>query len=309
MKVFDLFSKRQEDQDGAERTEVYNYEEIPEPLRRQIRKIAQDGLGQPVNDEYSCEENDVYRSLREILCREYGLDFLVKKHFACFEDVMEFMLICPTEKFLDCTELIAKGIDRVTCKFSDHEKEKWKIGDAAELLEEINYRFRRSGLGYQLVEAQIIKVDSQLVHAEMVKPALSLLNRPGFDGPQQEFLDAFRHLKDGKYREAIVGASNAFESTMRAICERKGWTYPANPRATDLIKVIKQNGLFPDYLDKSFDQLAGTLSSGLPQVRNSSAAHGQGAVVIKVPEHIASYALHLAAAKILLLVSAAEANA
>lgn len=138
---------------------------------------------------------------------------------------------------------------------------------------------------------------------------MSLLNKRGYEGPQQEFLDSFKHLKDGNYREAIADASNSFESTMKSVCNKKGWDYPANPRASDLIKVLKRNRLFPDYLDRSFDQLIATLGSGLPEVRNSSAAHGQGAAIIEVPEYVATYSLHLAAAKIVLIVSAAEAQA
>lgn len=306
VKVFDLFSKRKRDQDEAGTTEVFQYEQIPEALRRQIRKIAEDGLGRSATYDYGTEHNKVFKLIRDILCREYGIDYLRLPRSEAFDDVMDFMLQCTIEQFLDCTELIAKSIDRVTRDYSEYEKGKWNVGDADDLLEEINYRFRRAGAGYQLVGTEMVRTDSQFLHAEAVKPALSLLSQPGYEGPQQEFLDAHKHFKDGSYREAIGDASNAFESTMKAVCERKRWTYPANPRASDLIKVLKQKGLFPDYLDRSFDQLIATLGSGLPQVRDASAAHGQGSTVVKVPEYVAAYALHLAASKIVLIVSAAE---
>jgi hypothetical protein len=306
VRVFDLFSKRLRDEARSGATEVFQYEEIPESLRRQIRKIAQDGIGVKTHYGYSTEENRAYHSLRDILCREYGRDWLVNRHNDPHEDFMEFMLQCTTPEFLDCTELIAVGMDRVTREYSSHEREKWETGDVDELLQEIDYRFRRAGVGYQLAGTKVVRVDSQIIHSEVVKPALSLLRTPGYEGAQQEFLDAFKHLKDGNYREAIADASNAFESAMRAVCEKKGWTYPANPRASDLIKILKSNGLFPDYLGRSFDQLIATLASGLPSVRDSSAAHGQGATIVEVPEHVAAYSLHLAAAKIVLIVSAAE---
>ncbi len=47
---------------------------------------------------------------------------------------------------------------------------------------------------------------------------------------------------------------------------------------------------FPDYLDKSFDQLIATLSSGLPRVRNEEGAHGQGAKPRATPPYVAAYA-------------------
>jgi hypothetical protein len=62
--------------------------------------------------------------------------------------------------------------------------------------------------------------------------------------------------------------------------------------------------LWPDYLDASFDQLIATLSSGLPKVRNDAAAHGQGAEIRNTPPYVAAYALHLAAAKIVLIAEA-----
>jgi len=271
-----------------------------------MRKIAEEGLGKSERwDGYSTCKNDLYPSIRSVLCREYGVDFLIKAHLDAYEDLMEFMLHCPTDEFLDCVELIATGIHGITRQYCTYDKSEWEIGNADELLEEIDYRFRRGGVGYELLGTKIVRVDSQFIHSKVVKPALTLLSQPGFDGPQQEFLDAFKHFKDGNYREAIADASNAFESTMKAICVKKNWSYPTNSRSSDLLKTLKRNGLFPNYLDRSFDQLLGTLSSGLPQVRDSSAAHGQGASVKAVPEYVATFALHMAAAKIVFIVSAA----
>lgn len=85
---------------------------------------------------------------------------------------------------------------------------------------------------------------------------------------------------------------------MKVICDSKGWPYPTGARATDLLKIIRANGLLPDYLDQSFDQLVATLKSGLPVVRNETVGHGQGAKPVDVPQYIAEYALNLAASKI-----------
>jgi hypothetical protein len=68
------------------------------------------------------------------------------------------------------------------------------------------------------------------------------------------------------------------------------------------------NGLLPDYLGQSFDQLIATLQSGLPKVRNEVAGHGQGATPRETPGYVAGYALHLAAVNIVLLVEAMKAT-
>jgi hypothetical protein len=79
------------------------------------------------------------------------------------------------------------------------------------------------------------------------------------------------------------------------------WKYDSNARASELIKIIRREKLLPDYLDKSFDQLAATLQSGLPTVRNQDGGHGQGSQPRGTPGYVAAYALHLAAANICLM--------
>ncbi|MCH7630484.1 MAG: hypothetical protein IIC07_01140, partial [Proteobacteria bacterium] len=80
-----------------------------------------------------------------------------------------------------------------------------------------------------------------------------------------------------------------------------GWSYEKGSTASVLLKVLRKNKFFPDYLSKSFEQLVATMISGLPKVRNEEGAHGQGPKPKKTPPYIAGYALHLDAAKILLL--------
>ena len=84
-------------------------------------------------------------------------------------------------------------------------------------------------------------------------------------------------------------------------------SYSKGASASRLLSVVRENGLLPDYLDTSFDQFAATLKSGLPKVRGEEGAHGQGAEPRKTPDHVAAYALHLAAAQILFLVEAYQA--
>ena len=82
------------------------------------------------------------------------------------------------------------------------------------------------------------------------------------------------------------------------------WEYQQGAGASDLLKVVRKNELLPSYLDASFDQLAATLKSGLPKVRNEEGSHGQGATPRETPGYVTSYALHLAAANILFLAEA-----
>lgn len=174
-------------------------------------------------------------------------------------------------------------------------------------IDELNYRFREHGVGYQFVGHELVRVDNQVLHAEAVVPALTLLTRPGYEGAENEFQAAYKHYRAGEHRDAVVDANNAFESTLKAICAKRGWEYNKGARAGDLLKVVRGKGLYPDYLDKSFDQLLAALASGLPTVRNEEGGHGQGAEIRETPAHVVALALHLAAAKILFLVECERA--
>jgi hypothetical protein len=168
----------------------------------------------------------------------------------------------------------------------------------------LNERFRRAGFGYRLERGKIVRVDSEFMHQEATLPALTLLSDSRFAGVDQEFRNAHDHLKAGEFKDCAVDALNALESTMKAICDAKGWKYEKGARASDLIRVLKNQGLFPAFAVQSLDQLIATLKSGLPTVRNETGGHGQGAKPVDVPEYVAVYALNLAASKIRLLCEA-----
>jgi hypothetical protein len=174
--------------------------------------------------------------------------------------------------------------------------------DPDEAISELNYRLREGGVGYQFENGVIIRMDSQFVHAEITKKALSLLSSEQFSGAEEEFLSAHKHYRHGEHKDAIVDAGASFESTMKSICDTFQWKYEKGARASDLIKVLREHQLFPDYLDKSFDQLVAILKSGLPEIRNNEGSHGQGSVPKRVPTHVAAYAIHLAATNIVFLV-------
>jgi hypothetical protein len=78
--------------------------------------------------------------------------------------------------------------------------------------------------------------------------------------------------------------------------------------AKDLIKVIFQNHLLPDYIHTQFSNLRSILESGIPTVRNKTSGHGQGSHPTDVPEYLTAYALHLTASNIVFLMEAYTAQ-
>ena len=151
------------------------------------------------------------------------------------------------------------------------------------------------------------RYDSEALHAEILSPAENyLLLTPGFDGARDEYQKAFELYRSGDMKQSVVSANNAFESCLKSICKLRSWDYGPGDTAGRLLKIVRQHGLLPDYLDSSFDQLAAVLKNGLPQIRSNAGGHGQGPERRETPAHVALYALHLAGASILFLARAHE---
>src|SRR5262249_34358084 len=90
---------------------------------------------------------------------------------------------------------------------------------------ELNTRFQERGIGYQYESGEMIRVDSQLIHSEVVKPILCLLTAKEYAGANAEFLKAFEHYRKGDSKECLNECLKAFESTMKSICKKRGWPY------------------------------------------------------------------------------------
>lgn len=308
MSIYELFSKRRADAEKSGEIDVYQYDHIPDHLRVQIKQISIEALGKPrqyVLRQGRDEQNDIWARVEKYYLRERGLDTLGRGDSAS-ERILDFMRSCSTEEWLDLLELIGVGLDIVTRK-SPYWREGYGVRETPDRArDEINYRLRQAGLGYQLEYSQLVRTDSEYLHGEVVKPALLLLSGSGFAGPREEFLAAHKHYRNGEHRQAVSMAANAVESTFKAVFDQKGWEYQSGARITDLLRIARDNRLWPDYLDASFDQLIATLKSGLPKIRDNDASHGQGAVPKIVPGYVAAYALHLAASKIIFISEAAK---
>lgn len=304
MSIITLFSKRQKKLRG-EIPDIYTYDTIPGPLKAQIIHIWFDTLGDgnSYHDDYKGTKR-AYKFIVESLRQEYGLFSLpgnenlhVPNYLA--ELVNFLMQEQDAETALDAIELSFNVIDHVTRKF-DHLQRSHasELADAA--IEELNFRFREHGVGYEFNDGEIIRIDSQLVHAEVVKPALALLTA-------REYLTAHEHYRHGRTKEALTECLKAMESVMKAICAKRNWTHDPNATAKALLQVLFDKGLVPSFWTQHFSALRSTLEAGVPTARNRLGGHGQGTQVIEVPAYLVSYTLHLTASAIVFLVEAEKA--
>jgi hypothetical protein len=214
-----------------------------------------------------------------------------------------------TDGALDIIELSFRVIDKRVRDLGPRARELAGVKqDADDAVNELNYRFREHGVGYQYVDGQVVRVDSQFLHAETVKPALALLNESGFSGPSEEFMRAFDHHRKGNNKEAIAEALKAFESTMKTICAARAWKYGPGDTAKPLLDILFKNGLVPPELGSHFAGLRSAMESGLPTLANRTSRHGQGATPVGIPLHFAAHALHLMASNIVFLIECHKAK-
>ena len=305
MGAFETYAKRKRRQEKAGQPDVYRYDDLPRELRVQVIHIWKTTLGP--YDIYSDDDvipNKNWVWIHDKLCRELGLLTLEPPRDNAFEKCCKFILEEPDiDEVLSLIELSFLFIDTDWReRFGRDKRSAGSTQDPDDAIEELNDRFKEHGVGYQYVNRQIIRVDSQYIHTEVVRPAISLLQQAGFDGASEEFLNAHKHYREGRNKEAIAWALKAFESAMKSICTAMGWSFHPNATAKPLLDVCFENGLISKSLSSHFDSLRATLESGLPTVSNKLARHGQGRKRVVVPPYIASYALHLAATNIVFLV-------
>lgn len=295
MALIPLFSRREREARG-EQPDVYVYDAVEHRVRVQMVQIVDEVVGDPD----SVVGDSVWTAIRDVMRKELG-KFELARHYrdSRGEVVSWFIAEAEVQHVVDAIELFCLGIDRIARDRVGDEK-----CDAALL--ELTGRLREGGIGYEVVDGRLVKVSSQLIHKEAVLPALRLLATPGYEAANEEFRKAHQHYREGRLSDSIRDCGNAFESVLKVICNKRGWT-AAGATAKPLLDAVLTNGLVPEYLSGQFNGLRALLEGGTPTVRNKNGAHGAGVERRSVPDHLVSYQLHQTAAAILFLVQADEA--
>ena len=293
MAVHDLFSKRQKRLRG-EYPEVYQYDELSLPFRTQVVYILQDVLGRSYSDR---DTDEWFRRIHKILATEYGVFQLHERGRSKQEVVFNFLLDTNTsvEQTLDVIELSLRAAYSAHPTISYGSPNIVLTPDKA--VNALNIRFREHGIGYQFESGQVVRVDSGFLHQEAVKPALQVLRAPHFSGAETEFQSAHEHYRHQRFQEAINECLKALESTLKVICQKRGWPFQDKDTASTLIRTISGHNLVPQYLQTH-------LESGVPAIRNRESGHGSGTTPRQVDEHLAAYVLHLTASTIVFLAEA-----
>lgn len=299
MAITEMFPERQMRLQGHA-IDVYQYDVLPKPLRIQITQVIRDTLGchqSYFSSGYRCQPT--YDYLSRTTARELGVDHLTNDEWSDSQFINFIRSDVRVDWVLGAIELACKAIDIASREHNYMFRQNASaLADSA--LEEINHRFKQHGIGYEF-SGQVVRIDSQIIHAEAVKPALLLLNRKGFEGAEDEFLRAHEHHRAGKHKESMNECLKSIESTIKVIAKRRKWSVKEPLNAQNLIDACFAHKFIPDFWQSSLTSLRSLLISSVPTGRNKLTGHGQGETPVAIPAEIAQYMLHMTASTILFL--------
>lgn len=301
MEFFETFSQRQARAARAGEPEIYSYDKFPDALATQITMIWRDAMDVNaflLGGKYY-GPTDFWNGVEKRFMRAIGLPYLLRgsewhSHTALQRFEHYFLTVAKTDHRLDMVEIVFMLLAMTDIESVKHHTD------------ELNFRFKQSGVGYQFVEKTLIRLDSTIAHEDMVKPALILLGREGYEKADAQYRAANEAYRRDEFSQAITEAGRAFESALKAICAQKGWDFAAGDRVSELVAVVVREGLFPPWLEKGITAYVAMLKTGLPATRNNAGAHGSAPDDAAVAGYLARYALHMSAANILMVVEAAE---
>jgi hypothetical protein len=297
-----IYSRRKRQAETAG-SDVYNYDAIPDRVRVQVVQLVASGVGNNVSSAYAAPLNPAYDHIVKTMRRELGVHELIGNGRLDANDELLNWLQHEMNiaLWLDGVELSLRVIDRfVRGQGGVYTYEPSETPD--EVIEEFNARLLEAAVGYQYVSGEIIRIDSQHLHGEVVLPVLQLLSDPRFASANSEYRSAHEAYRHGELEDCLVDCGKALESVFKVIGRKRGWKFNDTDTASKLIQAAVDGGFLATYSQTALNHLRGLIESSTPTVRNKMGAHGAGASPRIIPQHLAAFQLHQTAAVILYLV-------
>jgi hypothetical protein len=323
MPIYQTYASRVAAAAKAGMPDVYTYDKLPLFLKTQIAQIFKECIGPGWdNREWDGKTwdldfppqnaNEEWEDIASILDQEIEAFRRPRVDVYAYGHCRHFLRTSSNiNEVLSLIELCAQVMLKLAETNPLGGPGRGATGNPHEGVAELNQRFLQHSVGYQFENGEIIRIDSQYVHSEVVKEALRLLCEPEFKEANDEFMKAHRYLREGggSLRDCNTSALRAMENTLKVICDATGWTYQKGDTVERLLAIVQREGLFPEYLleDGYFRNLIGAMKAGVPKIRDRQGGHGAAPGDKPVPDHIGAFALHLTAANIVMLVKAYRA--
>jgi len=271
---------------NLEKVDVFIYDEISEKFKNNLFYFIQDNVN----------NNELSQIYKDIII-EHGLKRNIDIDYINRPDIYTGPFTKGFEKLIDSENNIDFYLNLIVLFLN------MKNDNKKEIIVALNKILYKYSLGYQIdiEQDQIIRIDSKHIYQEVVKKVFLLLNDIQFENVDDEYRKAYKKLKDGNYEGVLVEANKAFESTMKIICNLKGYGIPKNHAASGLIAHLRKNEFIENFQTDKFNGLAKTLEN-ISIMRNNQGGHGQGIDRRELSVIYAEYALQVTAANILLLI-------
>lgn len=297
--IFDVFSNRSSEEENVKH-------EIPDTTRNRVllwcnEVLSGERQGSFGNGDY---RQPFWEEIHRFLQYRLGRPQLVNGSGSIESDARSYVISSPAEEFLDFIEDIFK----TKCLFHVGISYKDMVNDLNELLcvdnlpYHITYRITEEveedcGTAiYTRSHPKVIMKENDIVHSNVITPALLFLQQPHFRHANKEFLKALEDYRKNNFGDCLTKSGSAFESVLKVICDQNSWPYD-NDRdtASTLVKTVISKTKLAPYFETTF-MIVATLRNRL------SSSHGSGVAEKHVSPHIAQYALNITASAIILLV-------
>ncbi len=300
-----------------ENEDWYEYDDIPQTLRQQIYYLMERTFGDIGDGElnhYWLDRDPYYKMrwnhLERSLLEYYGIPTLADG-FDSLERVKNFLLSSGVHDFLKVVVAFVGMVREITYHPG------CVISSDSHYLQKVQFEYAYNGvhkiftihrIGYKIIENaeaewgfQAVRIDSEYLHEETVKKAVTLLHTMSFPGPLKEFEKALEYNTKGDYENAILWANRAFESTIKAILGELSIPFDANKdRASVLIDKLTDAILLPSLADLL--PIMRENLKGLPKLRNKLGGHGWGITPRGGQQNYAQFALHLSGSFIVFII-------
>lgn len=305
--IFGVFSKRSKASDRAVKP-------LTSEFKNRVLLLCNNTFSDHVHRPYYPTVLEFWSDIHTKLQYLHGYPVLTGSRVASVaEDVVNFLLHCSDEHFLDFVEMIFQiqgvagdsalvnsintffDVDSLPYRLTDHAYSPVRLIPASEIgLPSGN---SDSGIRASTLETypQVICLENEVLYVNATEPTLTLLSEPAFSQANAEFREALKDYRKGDYRDCVTKCGSSFESVMKVICDRKKWPYQQTDTVSKLLKTILQQTTLDSFYEQPIMLIA--------TIRNRySTAHGAGTQQKTVSKHVANYVINATASAILLLV-------
>ena len=303
--IFSVFSHRNPTE------ELDKLPTLPESFRNRVLLLIRKRWGNAQSGNYL---SSFWEDMHEKLTMSFGRGILMEELNPSnpSEDVISFLANCSDKHFIDFLEFIFKS------------KTHWRVAiqDDNKIVNDINELFSADNLPYHITNfafsiskeptqgvrgrttrevrsvssyPKVILKENEVIHKTAIEPSLSILEKEDFKLAHEEFIDALTDFREGDFGDCLTKCGSSFESVMKIICNKNGWSYSQDDTASKLLNVIFQNSSLPRFYETHFILVS--------TIRNKiSKSHGAGTKPKKPSKNIAEFSINQTASSITFLV-------